>query len=110
MQVFYHNLYEYQKGLRNLALCTEKNDNLIPILKRLKKEKVHYVVHRVQEKFNIYFGDIESIGIIKTFKTPMLNKLSDEQDFMLGIMLGYSRIKQCKRYLDRKANPIKIVS
>jgi hypothetical protein len=32
-----------------------------------------------------------------------LNELSDEQDFMLGVMLGYGRLVQCDRYLQRRS-------
>ena len=31
-----------------------------------------------------------------------LNDLSLEEDFMLGVMLGYDVQQQCKRYLDFK--------
>jgi len=33
-----------------------------------------------------------------------LSDLTDEEDFILGTMLGYDRVKQCERYLKRKRN------
>jgi len=102
MDVFHHNLYEYQKGLRNLSLCTLKADNRHKIEERLNKEGVAYLVHDIGEgKINVYFGDIECIEIIESFKKIYLNELTPAEDFILGIMLGYDRLKQCKRYLSK---------
>jgi len=33
--------------------------------------------------------------------------LTDEEDFILGTMLGYDRVKQCERYLKRKKSLLK---
>jgi hypothetical protein len=35
-------------------------------------------------------------------KFTSLSNLTDEEDFILGTMLGYDRVKQCERYLKRK--------
>ncbi|MFA6990226.1 MAG: DUF2023 family protein [Candidatus Gastranaerophilaceae bacterium] len=103
MQLFYHQIYEYQKGVRNLILATEKIENLEKIKIRLEKEKIPYLVHKIdKDKFNIYFGDQRNIDVVKTFNTYRLDKISVEQDFILGIMLGYDRLKQCERYLNKK--------
>ena len=108
--VFVHHIYEYKKGLRSLILTTEKSSNKDYIEYRLKKEKIPYIIQPVNEKIiNIFFGNKNCVDVVKTFKKP-LNKLTDEQDFMLGIMLGYDKILQCKRYLKRlgeKLNPLK---
>ncbi|RLD17868.1 MAG: DUF2023 domain-containing protein, partial [Caldiserica bacterium] len=29
----------------------------------------------------------------------LLSNLTEEEDFILGIMLGYDRLKQCERYM-----------
>lgn len=103
MHVFYHHIYEFQKGLRNLVLCTEKLTNKDKIETRLKKEEIAYTIHQIDSnKINIYFGDKHCIDVVKTFETSRLDKISDEQDFILGIMLGYDSLKQCERYLKRK--------
>ena len=31
-----------------------------------------------------------------------LSAYTDEEDYILGIMLGYDRVKQCQRFLNRK--------
>lgn len=108
--VFLHHIYEYKKGLRSLILTTEKKSNKEYIEYRLHKEKIPYTIEPVGEKnINVFFGNEDCIDVVKTLKKP-LNKLSDEQDFMLGIMLGYDKILQCQRYLKRigdKLNPLK---
>ena len=57
----------------------------------------------------MYFGEKACVDVVKTLN-PKLNELSAEQDFMLGIMLGYDRVKQCERYLKIKNNVIKLKS
>ncbi len=100
MDVFYHNIYEYQKGLRTLCLCTLKQESQQKIEERLVKENISYLIHNIgEQKINIYFGSKECIDIIKFFNKINLNELTIEQDFILGIMLGYDRLKQCQRYL-----------
>lgn len=50
----------------------------------------------------MYFGNPNCINVIKTIGNKNPSDYTDEEDFMLGIMLGYDQIKQCKRYIDRK--------
>lgn len=104
LQVFHHHIYEFKKGLRNLVLTTEKSENREAIENRLKKENIAHIIHQIKEdKINVYFGQQSCIDVVKTFDAR-LNKLSAEQDFILGIMLGYDRLKQCDRYLKIKSN------
>ena len=110
LRVFHHHIYEYKKGIRNLILTTEKAKYRDSIENRLKNEKIDYVIHDIpNEKINVYFGEKDCVDVVKTFN-PKLNELSAEQDFMLGIMLGYDRVKQCERYLKIKNNIIKLQS
>lgn len=98
LRVFYHHIYEYKKGLRSLVLTTEKADNRAVIESKLKREKISYKIKEVNKKnINVFFGNKDCIRIVSTFDKP-LNELTPEQDFMLGIMLGYDKILQCKRY------------
>lgn len=109
--VFLHHIYEYKKGLRSLILTTEKKTNREYIEHKLMKENIPYIIAPVSEKspsINVFFGNEDCISVIKTFQKP-LNKLSDEQDFMLGIMLGYDKILQCQRYMKRLAEKINAV-
>ncbi len=110
LRVFYHHIYEYKKGIRNLILTTEKAKYKEAIEKRLQHEKIDYVIHDIQGgKINVYFGEKACVDVVRTLN-PKLNELTAEQDFMLGIMLGYDRVKQCERYLKIKNNVIKLKS
>lgn len=101
--VFHHHIYEFKKGLRNLVLTTEKSINRKVIVDRLAKENIDFIVHKIAEnKINVYFGKKSCIDVIKTFDKK-LSKLSPEQDFILGTMLGYDRLQQCDRYLKIRA-------
>ncbi|NCC97957.1 MAG: DUF2023 family protein, partial [Synergistales bacterium] len=48
------------------------------------------------------FGHPDCISVVKKFGTIDLSRLTDEQDFILGIMLGYDRMQQCSRYLKKR--------
>ncbi len=108
LQVFCHHIYEFKKGLRNLVLATESAASRQSIEERLKKEQISYVIHEIsEEKINVYFGNKACIDVIHTF-SPKLNELSPEQDFILGIMLGYDRLQQCDRYLKMRKKGLKL--
>lgn len=99
LSIFRHHIYEYNKGLRNLVLTTERAQNEPTIRATLEKNEIDYVIHKMNDdKINVYFGAPECVDVVKTLN-PMLNKISPSEDFILGIMLGYDRLKQCKRYL-----------
>ena len=55
---------------------------------------------------NVFFGNKDCIKVVSTFDSR-LYKLTPEQDFMLGTMLGYDKIQQCQRYFDMKEKYIK---
>lgn len=108
LKVFKHHIYEYKKGLRNLILTTEKAKYKDAIEEKLKHEGISYIIHEIKNNnINVYFGADQCIDVVKTFN-PKLNKLTPEQDFILGIMLGYDRLKQCERYLKIKTKQIKL--
>lgn len=109
MKVFNHHLYEYKRGLRNLILHTTKKSDEVYIEKRLQDESIDYLISKVNgSKINVFFGHQLCIEVVKSFNITSLNKLTDEQDFLLGIMLGYDRLKQCERYLKRKSDTRKV--
>ena len=101
-QVFLHHIYEYQKGLRNLILHTtaEKEKNYIS--KRLEAEGIAYLICRIKTNINVFFGDSACIEVVRSFGCKSLCDYTPEQDFILGIMLGYDRLKQCSRYLNQQ--------
>ena len=104
MQVFYHLIYEYQKGLRDLCLWTCRGVFCEKIKQALEAQGIEYLIIPVDsEKINIFFGMPSCLEIIKQFTSSELNKITDEEDFILGMMLGYARPQQYDRYLKRKA-------
>lgn len=103
MQVFYHLVYEYQKGLRDLCLFTCSNEFSEKIKKSLTSQKINYFICPIKDnKINVFFGMQACIEIVKQFSYDELNKLSVEEDFILGIMLGYAKSQQYERFLSRK--------
>lgn len=111
MKVFAHNLYEYKKGLRNLILYTGNLQERDAVERKLKKENIGYYIQEVNgTKMNVFFGDAACIDIIKQTNFKSLSNLTEEEDLILGIMLGYDRLKQCERYLKRKKNQLELSS
>lgn len=103
MQVFKHLVYEYQKGLRDLCLFTCNIELLPQIKKSLELQKIDYQICNIDEhKINVFFGLEDCLKIIKEFSCENLNLLDSTEDFILGIMLGYSKQKQYKRLLAKK--------
>jgi len=103
MRVFTHHLHEYKKGLRTLVLHTTNARNRDTIEKRLERAEIEYYIQVVSEtKINVFFGNPICIEVIKQMNLESLSSLTDEEDFILGTMLGYDRVKQCERYLKKK--------
>lgn len=103
MDVFRHHLYEYWKGLRHLILHTAPNEQMTQIEHLLKKNNVAYLITPLSTgHFNVFFGDQACLDVIRSFGLKKLSDYTDEQDFILGIMLGYDRRIQCERYLQRR--------
>lgn len=104
LSVFFHMLYELNKGLRNLALFTTALENKEIIEERLKKCGYDCIIENLKSGYvNIFFGTKDPINVLKRFKKSSLNEFSPEEDFILGVLLGYNTEQQCKRYLSRKA-------
>jgi len=103
MQIFIHHIYELKKGLRNLVLCTMGAGYLDEVIKKLKNEEIDHVIHVISsERMNVYFGDPHCVEIIRRINKRILSHYTDEEDFILGILLGYDSVKQCRRFLNRK--------
>lgn len=103
MQVFYHLVYEYQKGLRDLCLFTCSDENRDKIEKSLQLQKISYHICKIENnKLNVFFGMTACLDILKQFSCDDLNALSHEEDFILGMMLGYAKPQQYQRFLMRK--------
>lgn len=103
MKILCHHIYEYKKGLRNLVLHTLSADQRYLAEEKLVKNNIPYIIREVNKnKINIFFGAKECVDVIESFEDKCLSEFTHEEDFILGIMLGYSRIEQCKRYIKRK--------
>ena len=102
-RLFDDYILQLKKGLRKFALYTINKSEKKKIEDRLKKEKIPYLVYTVKKNnINVFFGNALCVEIIKTFGEKNLNDYTAEEDFMLGIMLGYGLIPQAKRYLKYK--------
>lgn len=103
MQILLHHVYEYKKGLRSLVLHTMRSREKDKTEELLTRKGIHYFLQSVNEnKVNVFFGKEECIRIVQSFGGKSLSLISDEEDFMLGIMLGYDRNQQYGRYIKRK--------
>ena len=100
LKVFNHHVYEFKKGIRTLILTTEKSKHKEVIEERLKHENIDYVIHDIDDKkINVFFGEKPCVEVVKTLN-PKLSEHTPQEDFMLGILLGYDKVKQCVRYLN----------
>lgn len=108
MKMCLHHIYEYKKGIRNLILCTISPDCAKVLTERLDDNSIAYYIQEVtHEKVNLFFGDTVCLDALKNFITSKpLNLLTPEEDFMLGIMLGYNISKQSERYCIQKSKSI----
>lgn len=102
MELFKNLIYEYKKGMRDLALYTCETKNIKDYINLLQQLKIAYItINLGNTKTNIFFGTINCIKILKNFSSENLDKLSPQEDFILGIMLGYSRNEQYNRFLSK---------
>lgn len=107
MKVFHHLLYEYQKGLRDLCLFTCPKEYLNRVKSALDYQDIKYFVSPVgEDKINTFFGIEDCLEIIRQFSSEDLNRLTPEEDFMLGMMLGYAKAQQYHRFLKQKMVPV----
>lgn len=103
MKVFLNHLYELKKGVRQMVLYTANKKIQEFAVKRLKSQKITYVIQEVDnEHINVFFGRRECINAIRMIVNRPLNLLTPEEDFILGAMLGYDICAQCKRFCNLK--------
>jgi len=103
MQILLHHVYEYNKGLRNLVLHTMSANEQYKTEALLTRKGISYFIVRVTSmKINVFFGKAQCVNIIESFGEKSLSDFTDEEDFILGTMLGYDGTQQCDRYIKRK--------
>lgn len=102
MELFSNLVYEYKKGMRDLALYTCKKEDREKFTQYLEKTDTDFLILKVGDgKINIFFGCPECLDILNNFSDTELDKLTPQEDFILGIMLGYSRREQYSRILSK---------
>ena len=73
-------------------------------VKVLKAEDIEFELQEVGNgRANIFFGRSECIEVVRRMITRPLQKLSPEEDFILGALLGYDICMQCERFCKRTA-------
>lgn len=103
VQVFLNHIYEFKKGVRQMVLFTADKKYAEFTTRRLSSHRINYLIQPVgNDKINLFFGRKECINAIRLMVTRPLNKLTPEEDFILGAMLGYDICGQCRRYCERK--------
>lgn len=95
-----NHLYEYRKGVRRLFMMTLTMAEAAQVRQRLEREAIPYLVHEVSaHKVNVLFGRSAWVETARSLLDKPLNRLSPEEDFILGTLLGYETEQQCERYL-----------
>lgn len=103
MKMVLHLIYEFQKGIRRLVLCTLCPTCARLVMERLESQGIGYLSQATgRRNINLFFGEEACLAAVGQFIHKPLNRLTPEEDFMLGAMLGYDIGRQCKRYCDRK--------
>lgn len=103
LQILIHHIYEYKKGIRNMVLHTMKSEETQKAETLLKNKGILFFTQQVSErKINIFFGNTVCVNVIKSIGDKSLKDYTPEEDFILGTMLGYSRLQQCERYVKQK--------
>lgn len=103
LKVFLNHIYELKKGIRKMVLHTMNRRYEEYAVVRLRNEGIDYLIQRTgREQINLFFGRRECLQAIRRIITRPLNRLTPEEDFILGAILGYDLCAQCERYCARK--------
>lgn len=104
MKLYFHQIYELKKGVRHLVLCTMSGDCARLLIDRLESQHIDYVEQPAgADKVNLYFGRQQCLDVVRHFIAKPLHRLTPEEDFMLGVMLGYDLTMQCERFCNRRS-------
>ena len=97
-------IYGYKHGIRPLVLQTMQMEDKDAIEARLKRDDLNYHLQPAPggKNLNVFLGDKACVDVVKTFGDTPLGKLTPEKDFILCVLLGYDKTKQCERYLKLK--------
>ncbi len=99
MKVLTEQIYQYKKGVRRLSLYTFNKKYQKFATNRLQRQNIKYIIQPVNNtSINLFFGKQECLDAIAPMLDRPLCKLSPEEDFILGTLLGYDICMQCERY------------
>jgi len=111
MKVLMNHIYEYKKGVRQMVLFTCNACYEDFAVKRLQNQNIEYVIQRVGgANINIFFGRKQCLDAIRMIVDKPLARLSPEQDFIIGALLGYDICGQCERFCERKQRQVKDIA
>ena len=103
LKVLMNHIYEYKKGVRQMVLYTFNKKYEEFAVNRLENQNIDYFIQPAgNHTLNLFFGRAACIDAIRHMIDKPLNKLTPEEDFILGAMLGYDIRLQCERYCQRK--------
>lgn len=103
MKVLMNHIYEYQKGVRKMVLFTFNQKYEPAVVDRMRRLQLSFLLQPVGNGcLNLYFGRRECLDAVRMIVDKPLNRLTPEEDFILGAMLGYDICAQCERYCERK--------
>lgn len=89
-----HYIYEYKKGLRRLVLYMLDASLKLQAELKLQQQGIDYIIRYVTlSKINLFFGEKECVEVIDKIGNKSLNEFTAEEDFVLGMMLGYDRLQ-----------------
>jgi len=105
LPILANHIYEYKKGIRSLFLYTSIASELPAVLRRLDDAGIDRFAQAVTpRRTNVYFGRRMFVETARRIVTKPLNRLTPEEDFILGTLLGYDGEQQCERYLSMRAS------
>ncbi len=102
-----HHIYEYEKGIRAMVLCTLSPEDCTVVCNKLKARAIDFYCKRTPGggNVNLFFGKKSCIELVQIFLLNKdLHELNDEEDFIIGTLLGYDIAGQCDRYLLRHSH------
>lgn len=103
MKVLANHIYEYHKGVRQMILYTFNRRYVDYAVSKLENLDINYLLQPAGENtMNLFFGRKECLDAIRFLVDKPLSKLSPEEDFILGTLLGYDLRMQCERFCQRK--------
>ena len=103
LKVLSEQIYQYKKGVRRLSLYTFNKKYEQLAITRLQHQNISHLIQPVTKTtINLFFGRQECLNTISHIIDRPLCKISPEEDFILGTLLGYDICLQCERYCSRK--------